>query len=537
MRIVDNAEMRDLEQSSKNEFHYDERLIIENVAIKGAAIISKEVLNLFEDPEIIFLIGAGNNGADGVAIARHLSTMGIRVRAFKLFPENEMKDELKYQLNMASSFGVAINEIINTDQLVEYFNQIVGNCVVIDAIFGTGVQIPLSNFLYDVIKFVNKYSTYTVSIDLPSGVEGDSGIVQGNAISADMTLAVGLPKLGCYVADGPKLVGDLRVLDVGFPYPLMKSGNKFLLGVEDLIDTAHNRNKFGDKKIFGHTLVLGGSHGLTGALVMASQAALKVGAGLITAATWEPQYQEFISRLIPEVMTGYVPLDISKWPRLIKDLDKYSAIVIGPGLARSTRARRLVLEVLNNFSGPVVVDADAINVMSLKEDGKVFAMRNAPTVLTPHLGEFAHFTGVEFDKLSLRPVHYLKELVEQINCSVILKGPCTYMGFPDGNIFFNYFPNDGMATGGVGDVLAGILGGLLGQDQELKEANHSLMSRYESFNKSLKMAVYIHSLSGHFAAQNLGVRAMTASSLIDSFPRAFEELNNAIDKYFHGEFK
>jgi hydroxyethylthiazole kinase-like uncharacterized protein yjeF len=536
MRIVDTAEMRDLEQTSKSKFNYDERLIIENVAVKGSAVIYEDVIQSIEYPEIIFLIGAGNNGADGVAIARHLTTMGQRVRAFTLFPEEEMKDELKYQLNMAKSFGVAVNQIEEVVQLLEYFNQSGGNIVVVDAIFGTGVQMPLPNFFYDVIKAVNENANYTISIDLPSGVEGDSGFIQGNAINADMTLAVGLPKLGYYVADGSKLVGDVRVLDVGFPFEVMQSGNKHLLGLEDIIDTAQKRNKFGDKKIFGHTLVIGGSHGLTGALVMASQAALKVGAGLITAATWEPQYQEFIARLIPEVMTGYVPLDTAKWPRLIKDLNKYSAIVIGPGLARSTRARKLVIEVLNNFSGPVVLDADAINVMSLKEDGNVFAMRNAPTVLTPHFGEFANFAGIEYDELDRRPVYYLQKLVDQINCSVILKGPCTYMGFPDGNIFFNYFPNDGMATGGVGDVLAGILGGLLGQDQELKEKKQSLTQRYDNFNKSVCMAVYIHSLAGKHAAEEYGVRAMTAMSLIDSFSGAFKELNTNIDRIVMGGY-
>ena len=535
MRIVDTLEMHQLEQTAKNKFQYDERLIIENVGVKGSTILFEEVLANLNLPEVIFLIGAGNNGADGVAIARHLTTMGHRVRAFTLFPEEEMKEELLYQLSMARSFGVAVNHIEEVVQLQEYFGQFSGNLLIVDAIFGTGVQMPLPNFYYDVIKLVNEMANYIVAIDLPSGVDGDTGFIQGNAISADMTLAMGLPKLGYYVADGPKLVGHVRVMDVGFPYEVMQNGNKYLLGVEDVIDSAQNRNKFGDKKIFGHTLVLGGSHGLTGALVMASQAALKVGAGLITAATWEPQYQEFISRLIPEIMTGYVPLDTTKWPRLIQDLDKYSAVVIGPGLARSTRARKLVLEVLNNFSGPVVLDADAINVLSLKEDGNVFAIRNAPTVLTPHFGEFANFAGITYEDLERRPVHYLQKLIEQINCSVILKGPCTYMGFPDGNIFFNYFPNDGMATGGVGDVLAGILGGLLGQDQELKESKQSLIVRYENFNKSVCMAVYLHSLAGRFAAEKLGVRAMTATSLIDSFPDAFKDLNQNIDQLILGE--
>lgn len=534
MRIVNTDEMRKIEQTAKEKFQFSERLIIENVAVKGAQIISEEVLSRFQVPEIIFLIGAGNNGADGIAIARHLTSMGYRTRAFLLFPEEQMKDELRHQLVMAQSFGVVTNFIEEVIQLTDYIDHSSSRPVIVDAMFGTGVILPLSNFHYDVIKSVNHNSGYTISIDLPSGVEGDTGFTQGNAIKADLTLAVGLPKLGYYVADGAKLVGNVEVLQVGFPYEIVQDGDKYSLSISDIVDLASNRNKFGDKKIFGHTLVIGGSHGLTGALSMASQAALKTGAGLITAATWEPQYLEFTSRCIPEVMTGYLPLDVEKWPRLIQDLNKYSAIVIGPGLAKSTRARRLVLEILNNFSGPVVLDADAINVMNLKEDSKVFSMRNAPTVLTPHFGEFATFANIEYEELCKRPVKYLQDLVNSINCSVILKGPCTYLGFPDGNVYFNYLPNDGMATGGVGDVLAGILGGLLGQDQELKEKNTPLVERYESFNKSICMAVYVHSLAGQYAAKKYGVRSMTAISLIDCFQDAFKEINTRIDEFLEG---
>lgn len=534
MRIVDTVEMRNLEQTAKKEFGYHERLIIENIGASGARKIGKKVLCNYHSPEVLFLIGAGNNGADGMAIARHLSTRGVRTRAFLLFPEDEMNEELKSQIAMAQNFGVKTNSIEEVEQLTEYISQSSAELVIVDAIFGTGVQLPLSSFLYDTIKFINELNLQVVSIDLPSGVHGDSGLVMGNAIQSDLTLAVGLPKLGYYVADGSKLVGEVDVLNAGFPRQVMKNGNKYLLNPMAFVDPAQKRNKFGDKKIFGHTLVIGGSHGLTGAVCMAAEAALKVGAGLITAATWENQYQEFISRLIPEIMTGYLPLDTNKWPRLIQDLDKYAAIVIGPGLARSTRARKLVLEILNNFSGPVVLDADAINVLNLVEDKEVFAIRNAPTVLTPHFGEFARFSGVEIEELEKRPVEYISRLVEQINCSVILKGPCTYLGFPDGNIFFNYFPNDGMATGGVGDVLAGILGGLLGQDQELKDDDYSLTYRYDSFNKSICMAIYVHSKAGQFAAQKYGVRAMTARSIIDAFPAAFEEMNTEIDKIIKG---
>ena len=533
MRVVDTKEMKKIKEIASKEFFYNEQLVIENVGAKGADLIQQRLLSEYPQIELVFLIGKGSNGAKGLAIARHLRAVGFNMRAFMLYPHSECNEELIEQARIAESFGVKLNFIENFDQLSSYFEQLHGQVAVVDAIFGTTVQLPLSNFIYDVIKYINEFSSFTVAVDIPSGVEGDTGFIQGNAIEADLTLSIALPKLGYYVADGSKLVGEIQVIDVGYPGPLISEGNKFLLSLDDIVDPVSRRDRFADKKVFGHTLVLGGSHGLTGALVMASAAALKVGAGLITAATWEPQYQEFIARLIPEVMTGYLPIDTTKWTRLIKDLNKYSAIVIGPGLARSTRARKLVLEVLNNFDGPVVLDADAINVMNLKEDKEVFRLRDAPTVLTPHFGEFSKFAGIPIEDLQRSPVDHLRNLVEQINCTVLLKGPCTYMGFTDGSVYFNYSPNDGMASGGVGDVLAGILGGLLGQDLVLKE-DAPLINRYENFNKTVGLAVFIHSLSGHLAAKKLGVRPMSAMSIIDSFPEAFKELDeqiSAIDFY------
>jgi hydroxyethylthiazole kinase-like uncharacterized protein yjeF len=260
---------------------------------------------------------------------------------------------------------------------------------------------------------------------------------------------------------------------------------------------------------------------------MASTAAIKVGAGLVTASTWEPQYQEFISRLIPEVMTGYIPTDQSKWGRLIKGLEKYDSIVIGPGLGRSLRSRALVLEILNNFSGPVLLDADAINVLNIKDDAEVFKVRNAPTIMTPHFGEFSRFTGIPFEEVQAQPYLHLKETIERINCSVILKGPCTYLGFPNGKTYFNFSPNDGMASGGVGDVLTGILGGLIGQEANLKKRD-SLYNIYENLNRTLLMGVLIHTWSGQYARKSYGVRPMSATSLIEAFPEAFKQLDELL---------
>lgn len=528
MRIVTQSEMKELEALAQQKFHFSEKLIIENVALLSAKAIVKKLGPEIGMGELIFLIGKGNNGGTGLGIARHLAGMGHEPRAFILFDEKDLSQEVKEQLKIAKAYGVKVAFIDEMAKLEAYFQQNALPKIIVDAIFGTGVRLPLSNFLYDVIHFINQEKAYTISLDIPTGVEGDTGHSQGNAMKADLTLGVGFPKLGYYQADGAKLVGEVEIISAGLPKPLVDAGgDKFLIDNE-LKDLPLARNKFGDKKVFGHTLILGGSHGLTGALVMASTAAIKVGVGLVTAATWEPQYQEFMSRLIPEVMTGYVPIDQAKWGRLIKDLEKYDSIVVGPGLARSTRTRKLVLEILNNFSGAVVLDADAINVLTLKEDAEVFKLRNAPTLLTPHFGEFSRFCGISIEEVMQRPYFHLKEVIERINCSVILKGPCTYVGFPNGKTYFNFHPNDGLAKGGSGDVLAGILGGLIGQ-----EAGHhkheSLYNIYENLNRTILLGMLIHTWSGKIAAEKNGVRAMTASSLIDAFPEAFKALDKLLN--------
>lgn len=526
MRIVTQKEMKEIEKAAAVTHHFTEHLIVEHVGLLAGQTVERRLAALGEGLDVIVLIGKGNNGADGWALARNLVSAERGVRAFVLFPEQELSSENRSQMVMARSFGVKTTFLTDLKGLETYFAQNAGAKIVIDAVFGTGVRLPLSNFMHEVIHFVNANANHVIALDIPSGIDGDSGRAQGNAIKADLTLAVGFPQVGHFIADGALQCGDLEVLEVGFPPILAVEGaDKFLLTRENLPYRSDARNKFADKKIFGHTLVVGGSHGLTGAAIMSARASLRSGAGLVTVATWERQYQEMTTRLGPEIMTGYIPNDESKWDKLLQGLDKYDSLVIGPGLGRSARSRRLVLEILNNFPGPLVLDADALNVLSLKEDAQVFALRHAPTVMTPHFGEFARFCGVPFEDVASAPVTLLKEAMERVNCTILLKGPCTFLGLTNGTTWFNFFPNDGMATGGVGDVLAGILGGLLAQDTELRKKNEPLSQRYEQTHQAVLLGVYIHSLAGKLAAQEYGVRAMTAVSLLDSLPAAFAHLD------------
>jgi NAD(P)H-hydrate epimerase len=523
MRVVNTEEMKKIEKVTMEEMGFNEGLILENVGSSGAEFIENNFLQEYDPGEIIILVGKGNNGSDGLAIGRHLANKGRSVRAFLLFGPEEYGDELNRQLKFARHFGVKVNEVRDADELESYFTQTQEQFLVIDAILGLGFRPPLSNYLFDVVNIVNRYASLLIAVDVPTGISGDNGAMSGNAMMADFTMAVGLPKVCHYVGDGATHTGQLVVLDGGFPLNQTAGGDKFVLNSYDVASELKTRDKFAHKNTFGHCLIVGGSQGLTGAVLMSSMAALKAGTGLVTASTWEESYPEMCTRIIPEIMTGLIPTEKEDVDEIIRELKRWDSVVIGPGLGRGPRARETVLRLLNHFAGPVVVDADAIRVLNIDEDAQVLAQRKWPTLLTPHMGEFADFAQTEKEKVLENPMEYLKTMVDRTNSCILMKGACSYLGLPNGEIYINYFPNDGMASGGSGDVLAGILGGLLAQSpMEVKSS--SMFADKEVVYSAIKLGLTAHTLAGKHAVEKEGARSMTAGSLIEHLGSAFKEL-------------
>jgi len=519
--------MAEIERVSFEDYFLNESLIIEMVGIRGADFFEEKILKKEDYGEIVVLVGKGNNGADGLSMARQLSNRGHKVRAFLLFPTEIKKgSELGRQISMAQSYGVKITEVKDNDQISAYFTQTQEEFLVIDAILGTGTRLPLSQYLFEIINLVNKYATTIVAIDIPSGITGAGGEMSSTAIEAGHTLAIGLPKIGYYLSQGMRHAGKIYILKAGFPKNLLEGGDKQLLMPAKVGHLIKKRDKFDHKNRFGHLLVMGGSKGLTGALIMAATAGIKVGAGLVSAVTWEDNYIELVTRIMPEVMTGTIPQKgkLKDVEGLLRDMNRFSAIVLGPGLGKTTEARELLTEVLNNFSGPLVLDADALKLLDLKKDGDALRQRKAPTILTPHIAEFADFTGISREDILTDPLGPLRNVIDETNCTFVIKGPCTFVGNPNGEIFINYFPNDGMATGGSGDVLAGIIGGFLAQIQPTTSTS-GMFRDPERYYEAVNLGVCLHTLAGKYAAIKHGKFSMTAGSIIESFPRAFKELS------------
>ncbi|MCY4643056.1 MAG: NAD(P)H-hydrate dehydratase [Bacteriovoracales bacterium] len=526
MRVVNTAEMKEMEKTALEEYGLEESLIIENIGIRGANRLHEQFLSKKSFGEIVLLIGKGNNGADGLAIGRHLREFGYRVRAFMLFDESESSKEVGRQAKMAFGMGVKINAVRSAGQIEAYFQENQGEYFVVDAIFGTGIRLPLSNFIHDVIKTTNRHASLCVALDIPTGITGDAGMSKGVAVRADFTLAVGVPKVGYYSANGARHSGEVIILSAGFPKHMIRKGSKNLIGLEFMSKVLGKRNKFAHKNSFGHTLVLGGSPGQVGAVVLAANGALKVGSGLVTVATWEDSYGELNMKLNPEIMSRVIPKDESKWGFLSGYLDNFDTLVVGPGLGQRKESKTLLRKVLMDFMGPVVLDADAIHCLSDEEGKRLLKGRKQPVIITPHLGEFAAFTQKTVSAVEAAPVDSLREIVDEVNSYVILKGPGTYIGFPTGEIFINYMPNAGMATGGSGDVLAGMIGGLLAQAVTKNQFfNPNYMSN--EWDASVTLGVFVHSLAGFHAAERTGVRAMTAWSIINHIQYAFSDIGRS----------
>ncbi|HAZ12618.1 MAG: hypothetical protein A2X86_11530 [Bdellovibrionales bacterium GWA2_49_15] len=531
MRVVTIKEMKEIETKTFNEYGLSEDFIIENVGIAGAhfliELIKQEPTNFnLETLEFIFLIGRGNNGSDGLSMARHLTSFGLRPRAFLVFPDGPFSPEARRQIDLAKKFGVKVTPLLEGEQLSSYFEISASNHIVIDAIFGTGTRFPLGERMRELFDVVNEHSQFTISVDICSGVHADTGDISGGAIRSNITLAIGLPKPGHYLSEGGRFSGDTRILTVGFPeQELEKNGDLFTLDKRSVQKyCAVKRNAFAHKNTFGHTMLIGGSFGLTGALSLGSMAALGSGAGLVTAATWASAYPELLTRLSPTIMSALIPETESEVKSTVEnDLSKFTVAVCGSGMGRSELTRVTVLNLLSAFKGPVVLDADAINVLNFKEDMGHIRERSFPTILTPHIGEFARFIGIDTKGLLMRPLEYLREVVDALGAIVVLKDACTLIGDPKGQFLIHYRPNDGLAKGGSGDILAGLIGGLLSQEFATSKGEFREHLQAKAL-RATALGVYLHAEAGYLAAKKYGARSMSAENIIECFPEAFELL-------------
>ncbi len=525
MYILSVKNSRKVDEIAFNDYKFHSPLLMENAGRSVVEAIETSYGDV-SDKQITVVSGKGNNGGDGMVVARHLYNRGANVVLILLTSPSKLKGDPKINYRILKNYNIEIIKIISEKQIKKLSESIIESDIIVDAIFGTGFKGEASGFYKKIIDEINKNANFIVSIDIPSGINGDDISPKGTHIFADMTVSLANLKPAHIFPPAEEYCGDVFVGDIGIPIEIIENNALFkMVDEEDFLELLLERERDTHKGSFGHTVVIGGSYDKSGAIALATKAALRVGAGLVSAAI-PKSIIERVATLNPEIM--YLPLEEKEGlisedniNKLLLFLEDKSSVVIGPGMGVSSGLKNLILNIIEKTDIPMVIDADALN--NLKED--VRKIRRDNIVLTPHPGEFERISG--FDKKEIKRNRWFKgvEFSRETDLNIVLKGYKTLIGFGKTEKFYiNPTGNPGMATGGTGDVLSGILGGLLAQN------NSSI-----SFKARILGGVFLHSLAADLAVGEIGEESLIASDIIDYLPYAFEYLKEGEDEEFEDD--
>lgn len=470
-----------------------------------------ESRNTDPTPRIGVFCGPGNNGGDGVAAARILLEAGYQVRAFLVGDRAKMTPDERAMEEKLLAAGGSLEPFEPEDQRVRLW---LSTCdCLVDALFGVGLKRPLEGVFRTAVEWMNRGGHPVVACDLPSGVDGDTGEVLGVAVRATATVTFTCPKPGLYMGEGAALAGKIWVEDIGIPAELVWSMERNRPNVTAIMpDYMHcvlpRRPAAAHKGEFGKLFLLAGSEGYTGAPVLAARAALRTGAGLVFLGVPRSIYP-IIAVKCDEAMPFPLP---ERYEDIRTKAASCDVALIGPGLGQATETRELVLRLLEDLEIPVVLDADGINALGGHID--VLDKRRAPTILTPHAGEFARLTGASLpvrDRLAAA-----RDFAAAHGCTLVLKGRGTVTAAPDGRCWICGTGNPGMAKGGSGDVLSGMIAAMLGQ-------KHLVGPEPEGIPEMTAWAVWFHGKAGDRCAQRLGEYAMLPGDLVETLPEILKE--------------
>ena len=502
MKIFSAAQIREIDKYTIDNEPIASVDLMERAA---SAIFSWFAVNISSRNKIVVFAGTGNNGGDGLALARILIETGYDVEVYYL-ESNSYSVDFQVNLDRLSNQSIATPICISkADQLPVLST----NSIVIDSLYGSGLSRSLSGFAALVVDYINKSGCKVISIDIPSGLfcEENPTPNSNSVIKASVTLTLQFPKLCFFHAENYVYVGDWNVLSIGLHNEAINSiRTRYRYIEKDTISSIFKpRAEFNHKGDFGHCLVIAGSYGMMGASVLASKACIKAGSGLVTAHVPKSGYS-ILQQSIPEAMVDVDNNDL--YFSNISSITKYSAIGIGPGIGRNKSTVDGLISLLKIVGIPLVIDADGLNIIA--ENPEMLNMLPKNTVITPHPGEFDRLFGKcasGFQRLGLAI-----EKSKEYNLIIVLKGAYTQIVRPDGTVFFNSTGNPGMATAGSGDVLTGVITSLLGQG-------------YNSVSSAI-IGVYIHGLSGDLASKIKGYSSLTASDIISYLSEAFQLTEN-----------
>jgi NAD(P)H-hydrate epimerase len=514
MRILNAAQMRDADRHTIEEIGISSLVLMENAGRQVvAAIEAAYETNL--DGRVAVLCGRGNNGGDGFVVARTLLQRGIETAVFVIGSVADVRGDARVNLDILGRLGVTVVEISDEQAWELHFSEIARCSLIVDAIFGTGLRSPVGGMLETVIADVNAADIPIVSVDLPSGMSADSPHLIGDCIDASLTVTLAAPKLPLVLPPGEAYAGDVVIADIGIPLEVIEAVDGpqvHLLTPELLRGLVGPRAADAHKGDFGRLTLAAGSKGKTGAAYLAAMGALRSGAGLVTVAT-PAQCLPIVASMGPAYMTVDLPDDgagmvtAAAVDRLLEQT--HDVIACGPGLGRSTSVAEFVRALLDRATCPLVLDADAITVMA-DDPGRLSGSEERHVIITPHPGEMARLIGSSVADVQHNRIQVATDFATTHRVHVVLKGHRTVIATPEGHVFINPTGNPGMATGGTGDVLTGMVAAWLAQLLDAEAA--------------CRLAVFLHGAAGDLAEAREGQAAMTATDLLDHLGDALTTL-------------
>ncbi len=517
MKILTAAQMQRIDRLTTERFGVPSLTLMENAG-RGVVEFLAERFAPLDQQRITLVCGRGNNGGDGFVVARLLREKGLKPRVLLLADPKTLNGDAAVNLKRLAEFGAP--EIVENDAAWQRMKaSLADTTLLIDAILGTGLSKPLEGFLDRVVRDLNGClpRAQVVAVDLPSGVSADAGELIGECLRADASVTFTAPKRAHVFPPACERMGEWVVKQIGTPPEVLDGDPELFLNLtspQDVEWVARLRKADAHKGNFGHVLLLAGSVGKTGAAALAAKAALRAGAGLVTVATAKSalpiiaaQGMEFMTEPLPETETGTISLRALDYGRLDKLVEGKSVLAVGPGLGNVAETAEMVRTVVNKYNAPMVVDADGLNAFA----GCLSTLRaeRRVRVLTPHPGEMARLTGQSAAEIQARRVEVAREFAQKYNVTLVLKGYRTLTAGPDGQVWVNPTGNPGMATGGTGDILTGLVAGLWAQYPT------------RPVSEVVAAAVYLHGLAGDLAARELGQAPMIAGDLLEALPRAF----------------
>ena len=513
MRVLNASQMREADRRTIDDIGIPSLVLMENAGRQAVAAMEAMYSDL-GDRQVGVLCGRGNNGGDGFVVARTLAQRGVDVSVFLIGRVADVKGDARTNLEILGRLSITVVEVADSQAWELHFSEVSDCNLIVDAIFGTGLNAPVSGLIESVIADINTSGIAVVSIDVPSGLSADSHEPIGPAIEANLTVTLGAPKLPLVLPPAEMKAGDIVIADIGIPGDVLDAvdGPRIeLLTRASMRELVTPRTADSHKGDYGRVLIVAGSCGKTGAAHLAAQGALRSGAGLVTVAT-PASCQAIVAGMGPEYMTealreGVGGIDADEVERVV-ELAR-DVLAIGPGLGQSSSTQEFVRQLVDRATAPLVVDADGLNAFANDPD-RLTGREGRDVIITPHPGEMARLVGMSTDEVQASRLEIARNFAVAHHVYVVLKGHRTLIATPDEKVFINPTGNPGMATGGTGDVLTGMVAAWLAQLLDAEAA--------------CKLAVYLHGMAGDLAEADEGEVAMTSADLAAHIGDAILEL-------------